>query len=125
MEKFNPGLFCSVLLLDEDGKTVKHLSSPSLPDGFIKKINGLEIGPEAGSCGTAIFLRKTVIVSDIKTDPLWKNYKKIAAKYKLAACWSFPIVTSSNKVLGSFAGYYRDNQAPSEEQLELFKRAPH
>lgn len=122
LEKFNPGLFCSVLLLDEDGRTVKHLSSPSLPVGFTNKINGLEIGPEAGSCGTAIFLRKTVIVSDIKNDLLWANYKQLAGKYKLAACWSFPIVTSSNKVLGSFAGYYREKIAPSDEQLELFAR---
>ncbi|MEO5682542.1 MAG: PAS domain S-box protein [Chitinophagaceae bacterium] len=122
MEKFNPGLICSVLLLDEDGKSIKHLSSPSLAAGFIKKINGLQVGPEAGSCGTAIFLRKTVIVSDITEDPLWRQYKHIAARYKLAACWSFPIVTSSNKVLGSFAGYYREKISPSEEQQELFKR---
>lgn len=122
MEKFNPGLLCSVLLLDEDGKTVKHLSFPSLPAGFIKKIDGLEIGPEAGSCGTAIFLRKTIIVSDIAHDKLWYNYKEFAAKYKLAACWSFPIVTSSNKVLGSFAGYYREKYIPSDEQVDLFKR---
>jgi PAS domain S-box-containing protein len=122
MEKFNPGLLCSVLLLDEDEKTIRHLSSPSLPKAFIKKIDGLEVGPEVGSCGTAIFLRKMVMVSDIQHDPLWKNYKQIAAKYKLAACWSFPIVTSSNKVLGSFAGYYREKQAPSDEHIELFKR---
>ncbi|MEP6726199.1 MAG: PAS domain S-box protein [Bacteroidota bacterium] len=122
MEKFNPGLLCSVLLLDEDGKTIRSLSSPSLPAGFIRKIDGLQTGAEAGSCGTAIFLRKTIIVSDIKHDPLWKDYKDIAGKYKLAACWSFPIVTSSNKVLGSFAGYYREKISPSEEQLELFKR---
>jgi len=122
MEKFNPGLLCSVLLLDEDGKTIKHLSSPALPAAFIKKINGLQIGPVAGSCGTAIFLRKTIIVSDIQNDPLWKDYKTLAARHRLAACWSFPIVTSSNKVLGSFAGYYREKQSPSEEQLELFKR---
>ncbi len=123
MEKFNPGLLCSVLLLDEDNKTMNHLSAPSLPPGFIKKVNGTEIGPSVGSCGTAIFLRKTIIVSNIKNDPLWKKYAATAAKYKLAACWSFPIITSANKVLGSFAGYYREQISPSEEQLELFKRA--
>lgn len=122
MEKFNPGLLCSVLLLDEDGQHMKHLSAPSLAAGFIKKVDGAAIGPETGSCGTSLFLRKTIIVSDIKTDPLWKNYHHLAGKYKMAACWSFPIVTSSNKVLGSFAGYYREKQTPSEEQTELFKR---
>ena len=75
IEKFNPGLLCSVLLLDEDGKTMNHLSAPSLPVGYIKKVNGLEIGPFVGSCGSAIFLRKPIIVSDIKDDPYWRDYK--------------------------------------------------
>ncbi|MEO6316869.1 MAG: PAS domain S-box protein, partial [Chitinophagaceae bacterium] len=122
MEKFNPGLLCSVLLLDEDGKTIKHLSSPSLPAGFIKKINGLESGPEAGSCGAAMYLRKAIVVKDIKTDPLWTDFRQLAIKYRLEACLSFPIVTSSNKVLGSFAAYYREKIAISEEQIELFSR---
>lgn len=122
MEKFNEGLLCSVLLLNQDGKTIRHLSSPSLPAGFIKKINGLEIGPKSGSCGTAIFLRKTIVVLDIQKDPLWKNYKELALRYKLAACWSFPIVNSSNEILGSFAGYYKENRTPSEAQLDLFRR---
>ncbi|MFT3932481.1 MAG: PAS domain S-box protein [Chitinophagaceae bacterium] len=122
IEKFNPGLLCSVLLMNEDNKTVRHLSSPSLPQGFIKKINGLQIGPQAGSCGTAMYLRKTIVVTDIKEDALWQAYRPLAAKYKLAACWSFPIVSSSNTVLGSFAGYYKEKMAPSEEQLELLSR---
>jgi PAS domain S-box-containing protein len=122
MEKFNPGLLCSVIVLEEDGKTMTQLSGPSLPAGFIKKINGLATGPRAGSCGTAIYLRKTVIVEDVQHDPLWKDYKTLAAKYKLRACWSFPIVTSSNEVLGSFAGYYRVKMSPSDEQIALFKR---
>ena len=122
MEKFNPGLLCSVILLDEDGRTMRHLSGPSLPAGWIKKIDGVQAGPTTGSCGTAIFKRSTVIVADVQEDPLWTDYKQLAAKYKLGACWSFPIVTSSNKVLGSFAGYYREKQSPSDEQVELFKR---
>jgi PAS domain S-box-containing protein len=122
MEKFNPGLLCSVVLLEEDGKTMTQLSAPSLPAGWLKKINGLAIGPRAGSCGTAIYLRKTVIVTDVEHDRLWEDYKTLAARYKLRACWSFPIVTSSNEVLGSFAGYYREKMSPSEEQIELFKR---
>ncbi len=122
VEKFSPGLLCSVLLVDEEGTKIRTLSAPGLPVAYMKKIDGLEIGPEAGSCGTAIYLRKTVIVSDIKNDPLWQKYRHIAARYKLAACWSFPIVSSSNKVLGSFAGYYHEKLSPSEEQVELLKR---
>jgi PAS domain S-box-containing protein len=122
MEMLNPGILCSVLLLDESGRYIKHLSAPRLAEGFIRAIDGLEIGPKAGSCGTAMYMRKTVIVSDIMNDPLWEDYKALISAYKLEACWSFPIVTSSNTVLGSFAGYYQTPQSPSEEQLELFNR---
>ena len=122
MENLNPGMCCSVLLLDESGRRVKHLSAPGLPAAFIEAIDGLEIGPKVGSCGTAMHFRKTVIVTDIMTDPLWNDYKELAATFQLASCWSFPIVTSSNTVLGSFAGYYRTKESPSDEQLELFNR---
>jgi PAS domain S-box-containing protein len=122
MEKLNPGMYCSVLLLDESGRHIKHLSAPRLPVNYIKLIDGLEIGPDVGSCGTAMYMRKSVIVSDIMTDPMWKDYKAAVSEYQFKACWSFPIVSSSNTVLGSFAGYYKSVRLPSEEQLELFNR---
>ena len=122
MEKLNPGMHCSVLLLDESGRHVKHLSAPTLSPDYINAIDGLKIGPKNGSCGTAMFLHKTVIVTDINTDPLWEDYKTLISSYQLKSCWSFPIISSSNKVLGSFAGYYKIKQSPTEEQLSFFNR---
>jgi PAS domain S-box-containing protein len=122
MEKLNPGIICSVLLLNEDLGTLWHLSSPSLSKSFVKKIDGVKIGPFAGSCGTSMYRGQMVIVPDISTDPLWVKFRAIAAKYKLAACWSFPIETSSNKLLGAFAGYYKEVLSPDGEQIELFRR---
>jgi PAS domain S-box-containing protein len=122
MEKLFPGVLCSVLTLDDDGKTMQHLSAPSLPPGWTKMVNGLAIGPQVGSCGTAIYTRQTVIVEDVQTDFRWIQFREQAAHYNLQACWSFPIITSFNQVLGSFAGYYRQKMKPTEDQLELFKR---
>ena len=59
------GLLCSVLLLDEDGQHVRHGAAPSLPEPYIKAIDGLCIGPKAGSCGTAMYRREPVVVTDI------------------------------------------------------------
>jgi PAS domain S-box-containing protein len=122
MEKLNPGMQCSVLLLDESGMRVKYLSAPTLPSDYIKAMDGLKIGPKSGSCGTVMYLHKTVIVSDIMSDPLWEDYKALISAYQFKACWSFPIISSSNKVLGSFAGYYKIKQTPSEEQTNFFNR---
>jgi len=91
IESQAPGMLCSFLLLDEIGKHLMHGAAPSLPKEYIKAIDGLQIGPSIGSCGTAAYLKKPVIVSDIETDPLWADYKELALKHRLRACWSTPI----------------------------------
>ena len=48
-----PGMLCSILLLDPDGVHVRHGAAPSLPESFIRAVDGQSIGPHAGSCGTA------------------------------------------------------------------------
>lgn len=123
IESLNPGMTCSVQLLEEGEKRVRHLSGPSMPADFIRYINDLKMGDKVGSSGTALFFQKTVIAPDIMTDPLWEGYREIAAQYQLAACWSFPIVTSSNNVLGSFAAYYKKQQSPTDAQVALLSRA--
>jgi len=123
IESLNPGMTCSVQLLDEGDKRVRFLSGPSLHNDFVGLINNMKTGPRAGSCGTAMYFKKTIVVSDIITNPLWEDLKPMAEKYKLAACWSFPIVTAFNNMLGSFAAYYHQVQSPTDLQMELLSRA--
>src|SRR5258707_15592363 len=82
------GLLCSVLLLDEDGQHTRHGAAPSLPEPYVKAINGLCIGPNAGSCGTAMYRKEPVVVTDIQEDPLWESYRGVAEACGLRACWS-------------------------------------
>ena len=110
------GMLCSILLLD--GNKLRHGAAPSLPDEYNQAIDGLVIGPEVGSCGTAAFAGRQVIVSDIATDPLWANYRQLALKHGLHACWSTPIMTQG-QMLGTFALYYRTPQRPDEHDLYL------
>ncbi|HEX7697042.1 MAG TPA: GAF domain-containing protein, partial [Candidatus Acidoferrum sp.] len=107
------GLLCSVLLLDDDGQHVRHGAAPSLPKAYTKAIDGLCIGPKAGSCGTAMYRREPVIVTDILRDPLWEPYRGVAEPYGFRACWSTPILAHSGNALGSFAMYYREPRSPS------------
>jgi PAS domain S-box-containing protein len=119
VEKNIPEMLGSVLLMDEEGRHLLHGAAPSLPDAYNEAINGVEIGPCVGSCGTAAFRAERVIVSDIATDPLWENYKGLALSHGLAACWSEPIQDESGKVLGTFAMYYRKCRAPQPFELKI------
>lgn len=109
----------SILLLSDDGNHVKHAVAPSLPESYVKVIDGSPIGPKHGSCGTAMYRGKPVIVSDISSDPLWEDYRKFAAAIGMAACWSTPIMSSKGKVLGSFAMYYREPRTPDGKERHL------
>src|SRR5258707_11857202 len=119
------GLLCSVLLLDEDGQHVRHGAAPSLPKAYTKDIDGLCIGPNAGSCGTAMYRREPVVVTDILQDPLWELYREVAKPYGLRACWSVPILAHSGKALGSFAMYYREPRSPRPAETRALELATH
>src|SRR5713101_2070342 len=119
------GLLCSVLLLDEDGQHVRHGAAPSLPKPYTDAIDGMSIGPKAGSCGTAMYRREPVVVTDILQDPLWEQYRGVAEPYGLRACWSTPILAHSGKALGSFAMYYREPRSPSPAETRALEMATH
>jgi GAF domain-containing protein len=114
-----PDMVASILLLSDDGNHVRHAVAPSLPESYVKVIDGSPIGPKHGSCGTAMFRGTPVNVSDILTDPLWDDYRQYAAPIGLRACWSTPIMSSKGKVLGSFAMYYREPRSPDGEEQHL------
>nr|ART40519.1 L762 [uncultured bacterium] len=119
IEAQSPGMLCSVLLLSDDGDHIRHGAAPSLPDNYVKAVDGAPIGPKNGSCGTAMFRGQPVIVTDIFVDPLWEDYRDVAAASGLRACWSTPIMSGRGKVLGSFAMYYRQPQTPTGDEASL------
>ncbi|MGA2981735.1 MAG: ATP-binding protein [Terriglobales bacterium] len=125
IEKHHVGMLCSVLLLDADGATVRHGAAPSLPQEYVQAIDGAKIGPCAGSCGTAIYRKQPVIVSDIATDPLWADYRHLALPLGLRACWSTPIPAQDGSVLGTFAIYYREPRTPDAQHLQIIAHATH
>jgi PAS domain S-box-containing protein len=118
-------MLCSILLLDGDGVHMRHAAAPSLPEAYIRAIDGEPIGPSVGSCGTAAFRREQVIVEDIETDPLWENYRGVAAEHGLRACWSTPIFDAERRVLGTFALYFRSPGRPAERHRQLIDIATH
>jgi PAS domain S-box-containing protein len=125
IEKLHPGLLCSVLLLDADGLTLRHGAAPSLPKEYSQAVDGIQIGPCVGSCGTAAYRKQPVIVSDIANDPLWASFRQLALLHGLRACWSTPIASQAGKVLGTFAIYYREPRTPDAQHLQLITHSTH
>ena len=121
VEQQTDGMWCTVLLLDEDGTTVRHGAAPSLPADYMRAIDGLPIGPTAGSCGTAMHFGTRIVVTDIETDPLWAPYREVALRFGLRACWSTPIFSPQRKVLGSFAMYYGQPRSPQDDEIQLIE----
>ncbi len=113
------GIFCSILLLAPDGVHLEHGAAPNLPPDYIKAIDGVGIGPDVGSCGTAVYRRETVIVKDIAHDPLWANYRDLAATHGFRSCWSTPIMSHQREVLGTFAMYSSTVREPTAGDTNL------
>ncbi len=121
LQKLHPGMICSVLRLR--GNRLYNWSSPGLSLDFCTAIDGAEIGDNKGSCGTAAYLKEKVVVSDIENDPRWASYTDLARREGVKACWSFPIIDSHNKVMGTFAIYYKKVKSPTTEEESTLERA--
>jgi PAS domain S-box-containing protein len=122
VEQESPGSMCSILFVDEDGKRLYTAAAPSLPPSYASMLDGWPIGPDNGPCARAAFLRETVIVGDFHGDEIGKNIRAIADTYDLRACWSVPIISRDQRVLGTFAVYYRAPRSPTPEEYNLIEQ---
>jgi len=121
VEQLSSEVLASILLMDPNGKQLRHGAAPNLPKAYTDAIDGLSIGHSVGSCGSAAYRAEQVIVSDIATDPLWDPFRDLALAYSLRACWSTPIFSSEDEVIGTFAMYYREPRSPSPREQETIK----
>lgn len=121
LQELHSGMICSVLRLK--GNRLYNWSTPGLSATYLSFIEGGEIGENVGSCGTAAYRKEKVVVTDIENDPLWANFREIAAKEGIRSCWSFPIMDSHNQVMGTFAIYYKKQKSPSKEEEDTLERA--
>jgi len=112
-------ILTSILLYNKKTNQLFIGAAPSFPDNYNTAVNGFSPGPNAASCGTAAFFRKQIIVDDIATDPLWKDYKSYALSEELRSCWSTPIFGATDELLGTFAVYYTEPRNPTQNDLTL------
>lgn len=121
IERIFPQMLCSIMQVKHN--RLFNWASPSLPRAFSEAIEGLEIGDDVGSCGTAAYLKTQIVATDIKTDSRWTAFSDIALQNGLQACWSYPIVNTQGDVMATFAIYYHEPKEPNLEELNIIARA--
>ncbi|MGY2903033.1 EAL domain-containing protein [Bradyrhizobium sp. URHC0002] len=124
VEAIAPDVVASVLHVDSDG-LVHPLGGPSLPDDYSRALEGIAIGPDVGSCGSAAYYGKPVLAEDLDTDPRWQPYKARPLEVGLKACWSTPIKAKDGRVIGTFAFYFREARAPSRWHQRIVDACVH
>jgi formate hydrogenlyase transcriptional activator len=124
VETQGTNMFCTIWLPNEDGSQLRCEAAPSLP-GFSAHVGPTLVGPKGASCGTAVYRRKPVYVTDIVSDPLWDDYRDLMSPYGIRSVWSRPLFTSEGKVLGTFAILYRESRSPDSADLQLIENASH
>lgn len=124
IERIAPEVIVSILSVDPDG-ILHPLASPGLPAAYSQAIEGLSIGPLAGSCGTAAYRGEPVLVTDIEHDPLWADYRALAEQSGLRACWSIPVRNSAGRVAATFALYFRESRGPDPLHAHLVTAGTH
>ncbi|VVE60891.1 diguanylate cyclase [Pandoraea captiosa] len=112
LEQIAPEVMASVVRVDAEGK-LRPQAGPSLPAEYHQSVDGVAIGPSVGTCGTAAFLARPVIVTDMANDSRWADFRDMAAKFGLAASWAMPIIANDGRVLGVLAFYYRTVRGPN------------
>ncbi|GAB4136553.1 MAG: hypothetical protein Fur0046_10170 [Cyanobacteria bacterium J069] len=117
------GLSSSLLLLDADGQQVCAGVTNGLPADYVEQLKGLTIGPKVGACGTAMYRRSPVITADVRQDPLWADYRDFAHQFGVISCWSVPILSSQDSVLGSIAIHSSTPRLPSDADWSLLEIA--
>lgn len=123
MEEILDDALCAIMLLDDERLRLRLGAAPSLPDGYHQVVDGIAIGPAAGTCAAAAHAGQQVVTTDIATDPLWGDDKDVALSHGLAACCATPIYSETDDLLGIFAVYYRTPYQPTPFDLQADNRA--
>jgi PAS domain S-box-containing protein len=127
VEETASGCICGILLLDTNGTSVELARGPSLPPGYNEAILNWPVNPDSGPCARAFFLKEQVIVADVASDLQWDAYgwRPLALSYGLRACWSTPILSSENAVLGTFALYSLEPGGPTPQLQDVIGQMTH
>jgi diguanylate cyclase (GGDEF)-like protein len=117
------GMVGSILLLDDERRRFVHAAAPDLPTAWTDAIDGVEIGPRVGSCGTAAFTGRDQLVADVREDARWTDFQELAVSHGLISCWSVPMRDGHGVIIGTFALYSPGPRMASGAEVDLLHQA--
>jgi two-component system CheB/CheR fusion protein len=115
LERQSTGLWCSVKLLDTEGKP-HHVAAPTLPQAFQKMVNGIEVDTPFA---IAARQQKPIVIADMADESLPAEFTSMALKYNIRACWAQPIYSKTGKIVGVLTLYYQHVHQPSIIETEF------
>jgi PAS domain S-box-containing protein len=121
----SPGLLAPIFLVEKDGQHLRIAAAPGFPAAFGQEVGRIAIGVKSGPFGEAGFRRAPVLIVDTTSHELGPEFRDFAAKFRLRACWSMPIMSSREALLGVFALCYQDPATPTDSDrlmLEMLAR---
>jgi diguanylate cyclase (GGDEF)-like protein/PAS domain S-box-containing protein len=120
-EALLPNAIGTVMLMDASSGLLNVYAAPSVPPEALAQLNGLRPGKGSGSCGNVIYRQQPQFVSNTFTDPRWQDIRQLAYDFNLCSCWSMPIYSSENKIVGTFALSSFEHRAPSPFHRKLLE----
>ncbi|MBW9116893.1 PAS domain-containing protein [Rhizobium cauense] len=114
--------FVTVMLQDEEGRTLQPGGGHKMPEGFSEAVCGIPVGPEFGSCGTAAFRQEPVWVDNVDIDPRWDCARDLIDRFGFKACWSTPIMSGRGSVLGTVAVYSNTPRSVGDRERQAIDR---
>ena len=121
IERLLDNAVASVMLLDKGKQCMNVFAAPSIPAECIARLNGLRPGPEAGSCGNAVFRQEAVFIESTLDDPRWQSIREIAIDFNILSCWSMPVRSKGGECIGSFALSSFEHRLPSVFHRKLLQ----
>lgn len=125
VERLKPDTVCSIFLLDEAGPCLKDIAFPGSQNSYRHAIEGIEIGPDFTSRCAAAHTRQLVTNPENLNEGYRDHLRNVILRSDLCACWSRPIISSSDEVLGTIALHHRGSREPTEADLEFFRTISH
>lgn len=121
LEQLLDNAVATVMLLDKEKQCMNVFAAPSVPEACILQLNGLRPGPEAGSCGNAVFRQEPVYIESTLDDPRWQSIRQLAIDFNILSCWSMPVQSKGGECIGSFALSSFERRLPSPFHRRLLE----
>ena len=125
VEEILPGAIASVMLVDASDGCLHFDAGPALTDELRDALEPLAPGKAAGSCGSAAYLKRPVIVEDTRCSAHWKDLQHVVEKFGLLACWSIPILDQRGEAFGTFAISHQQVLRPTDFHRQILETASH